>query len=664
MARPFTDRQKDIITLYSKETSNQMLRLVPLRYEYYEATDEDTLLTGSSIVLEGRITSPLQTVRYRGKQSVTRFTFSTESNDYKVSIFNRPWLKSPDEKTSVVVKGRYDGSQRITASNVLFTTLSQQPSVVPVYPLKEGVKQRDLRAIIAKTYQNCKDEFSDQIPDYLRKKYRLSSLSSAIRMLHFPQNPQEVLQATRTFKYQEFLRYMTEVTLRKKMGMYKKLTPYSISESKLEAFIKYLPFELTVDQQMVTQEIISDMTSDVRMSRLLQGDVGSGKTAVAAIVAYAATLGSKQVAILAPTELLATQHLKSFKQFFKNVDVVIEGLYASMPNSVQLDVIERCKKKQVDILIGTHSIFQDRIFFSDLGLVIVDEQHRFGVRQRQMLYEKGTSVDVLMMSATPIPRTLASTLFADMDVSTIETMPSGRKKIVTTLIKENSIRSILDTLIDLVQAKNQIYVVCPTIVESDALNVKSVTTIAASLKAAMGHLWRIEALHGQLKATEKEAIMNQFSAGNIDVLVSTTVIEVGVDVKQANIMIIYDAHRFGLLQLHQLRGRIGRNQSQAYCYLLTSSSDPLSLTRLQTLVDSDNGFHISMQDLALRGPGDLLGIKQSGLPQFMMGDIVNDQHILTIAKEDAYKIVYSENIEDVQYVNWVLNQENSETFFE
>ena len=656
-----TQRQWEILAMYDISLPSECLRLYPFRYEVIQKSEEIDLVPNTNVTIEGIITSAVSTVRYQRNRSVTRFTMCTEHDCYTISAFNRPWFKaSPDGRVTVI--GRYEGKGKITAANIYFKSLAELSGVYPVYPLKEGIKQSDIRKIMQKIIINTIDSVVDEVPESFRSKYRLLHRKEALKKLHLPKSLSDVSEAARTLKYEEFLRFQMSLLLKNRsLGVGSKLAK-EFNRNDIMNFINKLPFSLTSDQHIAVNEILDDMASTKPMMRLLQGDVGSGKTIVGAIAMLAAVKAGYQAAMMAPTEILVTQHVLSLRKFFSE-KMRIEGLTSSLSQPEKSRILSGLHDGTIDMVIGTHALFQSGIKFKQLGLVITDEQHRFGVNQRRALIEKGADVDVLTMSATPIPRTLAAALFADMDVSTIATMPSGRMKVQTVLIEENSIKSILDDLLREIADGNQVYVVCPAIEESDALQMRNVTDIYRSLEKAIGKKVRMAMLHGQLRSEQKEKIMNDFHQGHLDLIVTTTVIEVGVHVENANIMIIYDAYRFGLSQLHQLRGRIGRGSKQGVCYLLSGQSDEESKQRLLTLVLSNDGFDIAMKDLSLRGPGDLLGKRQSGLPHFILGDILADQNILLTAKEDAKFILdnqqyaeYQEFVKKMMFINNDLNQ--------
>ncbi len=410
---------------------------------------------------------------------------------------------------------------------------------------------------------------------------------------------------------------------------------------------KTLPFECTSDQKRTIEEIMDDLEKDKGMMRLVQGDVGSGKTVVAALSMLGCVSADKQAALMAPTEILARQHLETLKSMLKHESIKMACLVSNMSEKEKRAVMLGLKDGSIQIVTGTHALIQERIEFSDLGLVIADEQQRFGVNQRKALKEKGTKVDFLLMSATPIPRTLANTLYGDMDISEIHTKPKGRKPVVTELILKNSLAPVLQELMEGLAAGAQIYVICAAIEENEAFEARNVLDIAAALSKVFFNIAKVGVLHGKLSSEEKESIMQQFQDNEIQILVSTTVVEVGVNVVNATMMVIYDAHRFGLSQLHQLRGRVQRGSVQGKCFLLTDTKDQDSLKRLNVLVNTHDGFEISRQDLMLRGPGDLLGTRQSGLPVLHLGNLFEDEKIIACAKNDAQMML--KTIENKEY---------------
>ena len=436
-------------------------------------------------------------------------------------------------------------------------------------------------------------------------------------------------------KYEEFLRFYLSLEILNDNNKVDIKEKKNFDKDKLEKFIARLPFTLTIDQNKAVLDILNDMQSNKPMYRLIQGEVGSGKTVVAMIALYANYLSGYSGTLMAPTEILAKQHYLSFKESFKN-ELKIELLTSNSENSKEIK--ERLRNGDIDILIGTHALFQEDVIFNNLGLVITDEQHRFGVKQRRALKEKGKNVDFILMSATPIPRTLANSLYGNMDISSIVSIPSSRKGCDTYLIKRNSIIDILSDLKEELNKGHQIYIVGSAIEASDSYGGKDVNGLYESLKDVFKP-YNVGLLHGKKTSEEKDAIMDDFNQNKIQVLVCTTVIEVGINVKNATVMVIYDAERFGLSQIHQLRGRVQRGDQKGKCYLLTSSSDTETLKRLEILEKTNDGFKISEEDLRLRGPGDILGTRQSGLPAFILGDIFNDNNIIEACKQDSKTII-------------------------
>ncbi|MED4987207.1 ATP-dependent DNA helicase RecG, partial [Geobacillus stearothermophilus] len=474
----------------------------------------------------------------------------------------------------------------------------------------------------------------------LRRAYRLVDKQEAVRALHFPRSREELHQARRRLVYEEFLLYQL------KMQAFRRIVrdgqhgvAHSFSEERLAAFLSALPFSLTNAQRRVIKEILADMRAPRQMNRLLQGDVGSGKTVVAAVALYAAVLSGFQGALMVPTEILAEQHARSLADLFAGTDVTLALLTSSVKGKRRKELLAELEEGAIDIVIGTHALIQEGVQFRRLGLAITDEQHRFGVEQRRILREKGHAPDVLMMTATPIPRTLAITAFGDMDVSVLDEMPAGRKKVETYWVKHHQFARVLDFIEKELRRGHQAYVICPLIEESEKLDVQNAIDVHSQLVHYYRGKYEIGLMHGRLSADEKEAVMRAFSENRIHVLVSTTVVEVGVNVPNATVMVIYDAERFGLAQLHQLRGRVGRGDAQSYCILIADPKSEVGKERMRIMTETTDGFVLAEKDLELRGPGDFFGTKQSGLPEFQFGDPVHDYRILEVARRDAAKLV-------------------------
>ncbi len=635
-----SDKKIAVLETMQIHDAMDLLTWYPFRYEVLENKPRDTWEKDDKIVIEAIIVSRARVIRFRGKQSVTKFKVMMDEEEFDISLFNRPWTSAFTLGKSITIIGKYDGNNRITALQYNFKPMKEQLGIHPVYNVKDGITQKEIAKYIDKAWNALQDTIVDIIPETYRNKYRLITRRQALYFIHHPHSSEAVKQSLRHLKYEEFLKFQLtmQVIKRKETSIIKGCAKHFRMEDVME--LKHsLSFELTEDQDRVIQEILHDLASDKVMYRMVQGDVGCGKTMVAAFGLYACVLSYKQAVFMAPTEILAKQHAQNLTALFADYDIVVEVLYSSLKPAKKKEILQRLKNHEIDILIGTHALFQDDVEYHDLGLVIADEQHRFGVSQRKKMLEKGEKVDFLLMSATPIPRTLAISLYGDMDVSTIGMLPKGRASVTTKLITSRSMGPILEEVLEKVDDGNQCYVVCPAIEKNEEMDIRNVIDIYEGMKASLGKRYRIGILHGKMSTQEKDDVMNRFLQKEIDFLVSTTVIEVGVDVKDANIMVIYDAHRFGLSQIHQLRGRVGRGNRPGYCYLLSNTKDPDSLKRLKICEQTRDGFEIARADLQIRGPGDILGTRQSGVPGFILGDIVQDANILEVARNDAIEIL-------------------------
>lgn len=643
-----SDKKIEILNNMNIMNAEDLLTCYPFRYEQIENISRESWEKDSKIAIEGIILSRARVIRFKGKQSVTKFKILYEEEEFDVSIFNRPWVSAFTVGKMITIIGKYDGGERITGLQYNFKPLAEQLGIHPVYTLRDGITQKDIHKYIEKAWNALGASIEDFIPQQYIEKYRLISRKQAIYFIHHPTKLEAVKQSLRHLKYEEFLKFQLAMQVMKAQtseivhGHQKQFSMEDVMELR-----KALAFELTNDQNAVIEEILQDLKSDKIMYRMLQGDVGCGKTLVAAFGLYASVLSHKQAAFMAPTEILAKQHYQNLTALFKDFDIHVEVLYSSLKAAEKKEVLQRLANNEIDILVGTHALFQDDVVYHDLGMVVADEQHRFGVAQRRKMLEKGDKVDFLLMSATPIPRTLAISLYGDMDVSTIQELPKGRQPVTTKLVKSKSMGPILEQVLELIDNGNQCYVVCPAIEKNEDFDMRNVMEIYEGMKSSLGRKYQIGLLHGKMNTQEKDEIMESFVQGDIDILVSTTVIEVGVDVKKANIMVIYDAHRFGLSQIHQLRGRVGRGNQPGYCFLLTSTNDPDSLQRLKICEKTRDGFEISREDLQLRGPGDILGTRQSGVPGFILGDVIQDANILEVARDDAAEIL--KHIEEDAY---------------
>ena len=652
-----TSKRIELLHRLGLFTTDDLLMYYPYRYEAITTSAFSDWKIKDKVWFEGEVVQLPRSWR-KGRLVTTTFQVRSQEQILTITIFNRPWAKSLNLNQILTIQGVYQGNSKVTAISYDTKPLAEHASITPIYSIKEGIRQKTLQTIIHSVLNQLQDEIIDDIPDEFRQAYRLLPLKVAYRCIHIPSSMNEVQIAVRTLKYAEFLRFFTAIQLmRSTDGIRIAKKPKIFSPKKIQQVIQSLSFEMTADQRDTLEKILYDMGSTHTMYRLVQGDVGCGKTVVATLSLYAAFLSGYQGAMLAPTEILARQHYQSVNEVLAPFGVKTEVLYSALSSAKKKEILEDVASGKIDILIGTHSMIQDSVSFHNLGLTIADEQQRFGVAQRKALKQKGEQVDFLLMSATPIPRTLAASLFGDMDVSTIETMPLGRITPVTKLVKENSFRTVLDDVKSLLVSGRQLYVICAAVDENEEYHARNVYDTTESIQKLFPK-YKVACLHGRMSTDEKQEIMQAFNTNDIQILVSTTVVEVGVNVVNATGMIIYDADRFGLSQLHQLRGRIQRGNEQGYCWLLTASQEERVLQRLEVLVRSNNGFEISYEDLRLRGPGDILGTRQSGVPDFILGNIVEDTAMINQARKDALKVMESADNPDYQILLETVQKRN------
>ncbi|MBF1083005.1 MAG: ATP-dependent DNA helicase RecG [Solobacterium sp.] len=652
-----TSKRVQILHELGLYTTDDLLMYYPYRYEVITTSAFSDWKIKDKVWFEGEVVQLPRSWR-KGRLVTTTFQVRFQEQILTVTIFNRPWAKSLNLNQILTIQGVYQGNCKVTAMSYDTKSLVEHAPITPIYSIKDGIRQKTLQTIIHSVLNQLHDEIIDDIPEEFRQAYRLLPLKLAYRCIHIPSSMNEVQAAVRTLKYAEFLRFFTAIQLmRSTEGIRITKKPKIFSSKKIQQAIQSLSFEMTADQRDTLEKILYDMGSTHAMYRLVQGDVGCGKTVVATLALYAAFLSGYQAAMLAPTEILARQHYQSVNEVLAPFGVKTEVLYSALSSAKKNEILKDVASGKIDILIGTHSMIQDTVTFHKLGLTIADEQQRFGVAQRKALKQKGEQVDFLLMSATPIPRTLAASLFGDMDVSTIETMPAGRITPITTLIKENSFRTVLEDVKRLLISGRQLYVICAAVDENEEYHARNVYDTMESIQKLFPQ-YKVACLHGRMSTDEKQAIMQAFHDNDIQILVSTTVVEVGVNVVNATGMIIYDADRFGLSQLHQLRGRIQRGSEQGYCWLLTASQDERVLQRLEVLVKSNNGFEISYEDLRLRGPGDILGTRQSGVPDFILGNIVEDTAMINQARKDALKVMESADNPDYHILLETVRKRN------
>ncbi|MDQ0412544.1 ATP-dependent DNA helicase RecG [Mesobacillus stamsii] len=625
-------------------TVGDLLEYFPYRYEDYRLKDLAEAKHDERITVEGKVHSEPALVYYGKKKNRLSVRLLVGRYLIIITFFNQPYLKQKIiVGETITVTGKWDQHrQTITASHMTSGENAQSQDFEPVYAVKGKMTVPTIRRLIKQAFAKFGQEINEILPAELLQKYKLLNRSDALRMMHFPSGSDEMKQARRRFVYEEFLLFQLKMqSLRKLEREQSPGIAFSYQLSKLKEFVTGLPFPLTGAQKRVVNEILGDMKSPYRMNRLLQGDVGSGKTVVAAIALFAAKTAGYQGALMVPTEILADQHSMSLKQLLEPFGVKTALLTSSVKGKRRRELLESLKNQEIDVLIGTHALIQDEVDFHSLGLVITDEQHRFGVEQRRVLRVKGENPDVLFMTATPIPRTLAITVFGEMDVSVIDEMPAGRKSIETYWARHEMLERVLSFMEKELGKGRQAYVICPLIEESDKLDVQNAIDVHSSLSFFFKDRFQVGLMHGRLPSDEKDQIMKAFSKNEVQVLVSTTVVEVGVNVPNATVMLIYDAERFGLSQLHQLRGRVGRGSDQSYCILLADPKSEVGKERMKIMSETNDGFVLSEKDLELRGPGDFFGKKQSGLPEFKVADMVHDYRALETARNDASLLVQS-----------------------
>ncbi|WP_453997015.1 ATP-dependent DNA helicase RecG [Bacillus nitroreducens] len=626
-------------------TVSDLLLHFPYRFEDYSLRDLAEVKHEEKVTVEGKVHSEPLLTYYNRKRS--RLTFRVLVGRYLITAtcFNRPYYKNKISlNDTITVTGKWDQHrQTITVSELVFGPMKKDNTIEPVYSVKGKITVKGMKRFIGLALKQYGDHIEDNLPGQLLSTYRLLPKKQAIEIMHHPTSHQDLKQARRRFVYEEFLLFQLKMqALRKFEREQTAGLAMEFPMVKLEKFLEGLPFPLTNAQERVVNEIMNDLRSPYRMNRLLQGDVGSGKTVVAAISLYAAILSGYQGALMVPTEILAEQHAHSLTELFSGYGLNIQLLTSSVKGKRRREILQELESGDVHILVGTHALIQDEVNFQRLGLVITDEQHRFGVEQRRILREKGINPDVLFMTATPIPRTLAITVFGEMDVSIIDEMPAGRKKIETYWVKHDMLERILTFVEKEITKGRQAYVICPLIEESDKLDVQNAIDVHSMLSFHFQNKANVGLMHGRLSADEKEHVMRQFSENEIQILVSTTVVEVGVNVPNATLMVIYDAERFGLSQLHQLRGRVGRGSEQSYCILLADPKSEVGKERMTIMTETNDGFVLSEKDLELRGPGDFFGRKQSGVPEFKVADMVHDYRTLEVARNDASKLINSQ----------------------
>lgn len=619
---------------------DSLVRYYPYRYNIFTPSKIDESAADDVLVLPGKIISQVKVSYIKRNFNKVSFSFETDNMLINVSIFNRAFLAhNLKVGKKITIIGKYNKlTNQFVASDILFYELTET-KVEPVYHMTSGITCKTIeKCINASLSTNI--SINEIIPDYIQKKYNFMDTTSAIKEIHNPSCTTSLKQARLKLIYEELFEFMFKINLMKyKNQLFDDFVIKDVNKSDLDKILSKIPFSLTNDQLASLDDILSDFQNLKRMNRLILGDVGSGKTIVSFIAILLNKIAGYQSALLAPTEVLATQHYENFTSLFKDINVGL--LVGSLTKKEKDNILLKLRNNEIDLLIGTHAMLEDNVEFSNIGLVVTDEQHRFGVNQRKALQNKGKNVDVLYMSATPIPRTYALTIYGDMDISYIKEKPAGRKDIITKQYKFNEIKNVVSIIEEELKCGHQAYVVAPLIESEENTELNDLKHIEEILKTNLKDIYSIGIMHGKMKQVEKDKVMNNFKEGKLNILLSTTVIEVGVDIKNATVMTIFNAERFGLATLHQLRGRIGRNSLQSKC-LLISDKDT---SRLSVMEESNDGFYISEKDFELRGSGDLFGIRQSGEMTFKIADIRRDYKILLQCKKDTEEFILN-NIEN------------------
>lgn len=648
-------KAKKLLNKLNIFTINDLVSYYPYKYNIIrfikvdEATDNEICYIKATIASSPRVSYI--------KKNFNRMDFIGINNNhsFKVVIFNRAFFKKNliiDK--NIVLIGKYNKLKNtFIASDIKFNM--EKERIEPIYHLTEGLKNSQIESMI-KSALNEKYEIFDTIPEEFNEKYKFISKDEAIIKIHNPETIQDVKVSEIKLIYEELFTYMFKLNYLKLINNKNDGLKKEFDENIINDFLASLNFDLTKDQKSVISDILNDMKSTKRMNRLVLGDVGSGKTIVAIVAILATSLSGYQSSFMAPTELLAKQHFASLKEYFKDYGIEISLLTGSTSKKEKNKIYEEVKNGKINVIVGTHSLLNEELQFNNLGLVITDEQHRFGVNQRNLLQNKGKEkADVLYLSATPIPRTYALTIYGDLDLSQIKTKPQIRKEVITKVLNEKNIKEVLYKMLEELKNNHQIFVVSPLIDDNEELDLNSVVSLKEKLSIAFNNKVSIEILHGKLKQKEKDELMKKFQDKEIKILISTTVIEVGIDIPNASMMVIFNAERFGLATLHQLRGRVGRSDIQSYCFLITKT---LNNERLKVLEESTDGFYISEKDFEQRGQGDLFGVKQSGDMSFKIANLKRDFNILNQTNIDAKKYIEENGYKDNNYYQNLISQIN------
>ena len=630
-------KTKELLNKLGIYSGDELLEYYPYRYDVIKRSDISILNDGDKIVMDGIIEGQPTIIYVNKSLKKIIFRINTGNVILNVTLYNRvhlyPELKSGKEVTII---GKYNKLKNtIVANDIRFGVLPPTAKIEPIYYTTAGLTVKQISKFASSILYNDYNVFS-YVPKYLEEKYNLISKKDAIYNVHIPNDILSLKKARQRIKYEELFMYMLKINyLKSKIENDSNAISRVLDRDKIDSFVNNLSFKLTLDQDKAVRDILNDLESSKRMNRLLQGDVGSGKTIVAFIAIYANYLSKHQSALMAPTEILATQHYEEAKKVFSKYKLNIALLTSNTSSKDKKEIYDNLESGKIDLVIGTQALIQEKVNYKKLGLVITDEQHRFGVNQRNTFKSKGVSPDVLSMSATPIPRTYALTIYGDTDVSSIKSKPSGRKEVVTVFKKEKEITDVLNMMKEELDKNHQIYVIAPMIEGEETEEVESVNDLQDKMEKAFGKISKIGIIHGKLDPKDKNKVMSDFENGKINILISTTVIEVGVNVPNASMIVIFNANMFGLSTLHQLRGRVGRSDIQSYCVLIAKESQE----RLRLLEKTSDGFEISEYDFQNRGEGDLFGVKQSGELELKMASIKKDFKMLLKSKEDADEFI-------------------------
>ena len=623
---------KDLITYYPRTYED---RSKPKNL--YECQE------GEEVFVRAVACSRLSDIRIKGR-TMQKLLIRDETAPAEAIWFNQSYLKNKFEQGKEYgffgkVSRKYGKIELMSPKFDEGESTKNTGRIIPIYPLTYNLSQNNLRKIMENGIKEVYGNLEETLPSYILDKYNLEKINKAVKDIHFPENFNDFNIARKRLVFEKLLSVQLALLELKNRYMNEEKGIVFDKNVKISDVINSLPFKLTGAQRRVLEEIENDMEQDKTMNRLLQGDVGSGKTVIAMCIAYKAVKSGYQAAIMAPTAILASQHLENFKNILEKFDINVELLISGITKKKKEEILQRLENGEIDIIIGTHALIEEDVKFKNLGLVVTDEQHRFGVKQRSKIASKGNNPDVLVMTATPIPRTLALILYGDLDISIIDELPPNRKKIETFAVRKDMTDRVNGFIKKQIDEGRQAYIVCPLVEENEEMDLKSVEELYETYKTEVFPEYKVEYIHGKLKQKEKDNIMERFKKGDIDILISTTVIEVGVDVPNSNIMVIENAERFGLAQLHQLRGRVGRGEYKSYCILKYEGKGETVRKRMKVMCDTNDGFVISEKDLELRGSGDFFGTMQHGLPEFKIANLFEDMKILKLAQEAAIKIL-------------------------